>query len=100
MGDGEPDLDGEELVRGGQGRETVNDVIFLMVKENTDKMPHLKFSLYDALLWPLKLHAFVGKTVCIVCLFLKWNETWIFLFTVIQRLCFCIFTEILILTCK
>lgn len=50
MGDGEPDLDGEELVRGGQGRETVNDVIFLMVKENTDKMPHLKFSLYDALL--------------------------------------------------
>lgn len=46
MGDGEPDLDGEEWVRGGQGRETMNDVIFLMVKENTDKMPHLRFSLY------------------------------------------------------
>lgn len=45
MGDGEPDLDGEEWVRGGQGRETVNDVIFLMVKENTDKMLHLRFSL-------------------------------------------------------
>ena len=45
MGDGEPDLDGEEWVRGGQGRETMNDVIFLMVKENTDKMLHLRFSL-------------------------------------------------------
>lgn len=40
MGDEERDLDGEEWVRGGsvstgQGRETVNDVVFLRAKENS-----------------------------------------------------------------
>lgn len=40
MGDEERDLDGEEWVRGGsvstvEGRETVNDVVFLRAKENS-----------------------------------------------------------------
>ena len=40
MGDEERDLDGEEWVRGGsvstgQGRETMNDVVFLRAKENS-----------------------------------------------------------------